>query len=317
MMLLPMPGNEALAHALAAELSLPVATLETRHFPDGETYLRLGDEMRGRDVAILCTLADPDPQFLRLAFAARTARALGARSVILVAPYLAYLRQDRAFKLGEAVSSRHFASLLSDLFDRLITIDPHLHRIAGLEKIFPIPVTVLHCAPLLGAWVKAHVRRPLIIGPDSESAQWAAAVAEQAQAPHVVLTKRRLGDREVIIEAPDLAAWQDHVPVLIDDIIASGHTMAAAAVQVQARGLARPVCLGVHALFAGDAYARLLAVSAAVVTTDTIPHPSNLIAIAPLIATALHRPDTGTTADAKGRAGRVSAAAPVRQRERA
>jgi ribose-phosphate pyrophosphokinase len=293
MMLLPLPGNEALARELGAALSFPVGMVETRRFPDGESYVRLGGDLEGRDAMLVCTLADPDPQFLRLAFAARTARDLGARSVGLVAPYLAYLRQDMAFSPGEAVSSRHFAGLLSGLFDRIVTIDPHLHRIAGLDEIFSVPATVLHSAPLLGAWVKAHVERPLVVGPDSESTQWAAAVAAAAGAPHVVLSKRRLGDRRVVIEAPDIAGWQGHVPVLIDDIISSGTTLLAAAAQLQAKGFARPVCLAVHALFAGDAYQRLQAVAALVVTADTVPHPSNRIAVAPLLATVLRSKSAG------------------------
>jgi ribose-phosphate pyrophosphokinase len=292
-LLLPMPGNEALATNLAAELSVPVGTLETRRFPDGESYLRLASDVRGLDVTIICTLFDPDPQFLRLAFTVATARELGARSVGLVAPYMAYLRQDMRFQPGEAVSSRHFASLVSALVDSVVTIDPHLHRIARLEQIFSIPVTVVQSAPLLGAWVKANVQRPLIIGPDAESAQWAAVVAQHAGAPHVVLTKQRLGDRRVVVDAPDLGGWQDHVPVLIDDIIASGNTMVAAATQLQAQGFARPVCVAVHPLFVEDAYARLLAVSDAVVTTDTIPHASNRIAVAPLLAAAIRRQTQG------------------------
>jgi ribose-phosphate pyrophosphokinase len=289
MTLLPMPGNEALAERLATALAVPVGTVVTRRFPDGESHVQLAGDISGRDVELVCTLADPDPQFLQLAFAAATARELGARRVGLVAPYMAYLRQDMRFQPGEAVSSRHFAGLLSGLFDRIITIDPHLHRIAALAEIFSVPVTVLHSAPLLGAWVKAHVQRPLIVGPDSESAQWAAAVAGHAGAPHIVLSKQRLGDRQVVIEAPAAAGgWQGHVPVLIDDIIASGHTMAAAAGQLRAQGFARPVCLGVHALFAEDALARLQAVAGAVVTTNTVPHPTNRISVVPLLAAALN-----------------------------
>ncbi|WP_163434697.1 ribose-phosphate pyrophosphokinase-like domain-containing protein, partial [Escherichia coli] len=66
--------------------------LESRRFPDGETYVRLACNVSGRDVAIVCTLAQPDEQFLRLVFAARAARDLGAATVTLVAPYLAYMR---------------------------------------------------------------------------------------------------------------------------------------------------------------------------------------------------------------------------------
>ena len=285
-----MPGNETLAAAIAALIPAECGTLETRRFPDGERYVRIPGDVRGRDVDIVCTLADPDPQFLGLAFTAATARELGARSVNLVAPYLAYMRQDISFRPGEAVSSRHFARLLSGVFDRLVTIDPHLHRIAGLDEIFTIPTTVLQAAPLLGDWVRVHVSNPLLIGPDSESEQWVTAVGRHAGAPHIVLAKQRLGDREVVITAADPAALRGHTLVLVDDMISSGQTMITAAEQLVAQGFGKPVCLTVHALFAGDAYARLLAVSQAVVSTDAVPHASNGVSVAGLLAAAIMAP---------------------------
>ncbi len=289
-LLFPMPGNEALAAAIAAAIPVECGTLEARRFPDGERYIRIADDVRGRDVYIVCTLADPDPQFLGLAFAAATARDIGARSVNLVAPYLAYMRQDISFRPGESVSSRHFARLLSGVFDRLVTIDPHLHRIASLDEIFTIPTTVLQAAPLLGDWVRAHVTDPLLIGPDSESEQWVTAVGRRAGAQHVVLTKQRLGDREVVITAADPAALRGHTLVLVDDMISSGQTMITAAEQLAAQGFGKPVCVTVHALFAGDAYARLLAVSRAVVSTDAVPHASNGVSVAGLLAAAIMAP---------------------------
>jgi ribose-phosphate pyrophosphokinase len=289
-LMLPMPGNEAMAAAIAACLPGELGKLETRRFPDGEIYMRIPGDVQGRDVYIVCTLADPDPQFLGLAFAAATARELGVRSINLVTPYLAYMRQDIRFRPGEAVSSRHFAQLLSGLFDRVITIDPHLHRIADLAEIFTRPTRVLQAAPLLGEWVKAHVSNPLLIGPDSESEQWVTAVGAHARAPHVVLAKQRLGDRDVKIAVPDLSRWQGRTPVLVDDMISSGNTMLVAAAQLAKLGFARPICLTVHALFADDAYARLMAVSQAVVSTDTIRHDSNGIFVARLLATGISPP---------------------------
>jgi ribose-phosphate pyrophosphokinase len=286
-LVLAMPGNEAMASAIATRLSAGIGTITARRFPDRESLLRLPDPIAGRDVDIVCTLSDPDPAFLRLAFAARTARELGASSVGLVAPYLAYMRQDTRFNPGEAVSARCFAALLSGLFDRIVTVDPHLHRITGLGDIFTIPATVLKAAPLLGAWIKANVAQPLLIGPDSESEQWVAAVAARAGAPYVVLAKRRLGDRDVTIEASDLLGWRDHAPVLVDDMISSGRTLIEAAALLARQGMGRPVCVVVHAVFAKGAHARLKAVSEAIVSTDTIPHDTNRISVAPLLATTI------------------------------
>src|SRR6185503_12811188 len=121
---------------------------------------------------ILCTLADPDAKFLPLIFAAATARELGAARVGLVAPYLAYMRQDRRFNPGEAVTSRYVAKLISGAFDWLVTVDPHLHRYGALGEIYTIPTRAIHAAPLMSDWIRRNVPDPLIVGPDSESEQW-------------------------------------------------------------------------------------------------------------------------------------------------
>ena len=285
-LIVPLPGNEILAAALVERTAAELGILETRRFPDEEAYVRLTCDVAGKDVDFLCTLARPDPQFLTLIFAAQTARALGAKSVNLIAPYLAYMRQDKRFKDGEAISSILFARLLSEAFDSLVTIDPHLHRRRDLGEIFSIPTRVEHAAPLLADWLARNVERPLVIGPDSESEQWVAAVARSAGAPYAVLSKRRFGDRDVEISLPNLDAWRDRRPVVIDDIASSGRTMIEAARQLSARDFIKPYCLAVHALFADDSYERLLDCFERVVTTDTVPHASNAVSVVPLLAQA-------------------------------
>lgn len=290
-LVLALPGSEALAADLSRQLGAPLGALETRQFPDGESYVRLPEGLAGREAILVCTLARPDAQFLRLVFTARTARELGARRVILVAPYLAYMRQDARFHPGEAVTSRHFADLISREVDALMTVDPHLHRHRALSEIYAVPTTVLHAAPLLADWIAAQVARPLVIGPDIESEQWVKAVAERAGAPHLVLEKQRHGDRRVEVAVPDLGAWRGRQAVLVDDIVSSGRTMIEAAKGVVRQGLAAPVCAAVHALFADDAFAELSGVAARVVSTDTVPHPSNAIPVAGLLASAVREVD--------------------------
>lgn len=224
-LLFSMPGNERLTTELADQLDCETGKLNTRQFPDGETYLRFATDLNKRSVAIVCTLAHPDEKILPLIFAAATARELGASKVGLVAPYLAYMRQDRRFNAGEAVTSRQVARLISEAFDWMVTIDPHLHRYGDLSEIYSIPTRVVHAAPLISKWVKANIEKPLIIGPDSESEQWVAAVASDAAAPYCVLEKVRHGDRDVRITLRNLEAWQGRTAVLVDDIISSGRTM--------------------------------------------------------------------------------------------
>lgn len=286
-LLLVMPGNAAFGARLATALEIETTPLETRRFPDGESYLRFTGDVAGAELVVVCTLAAPDPQFLGLVFAARTARELGAAKLTLVAPYLAYMRQDKPFHPGEAVTSTHFARLLSQEFDRIVTVDPHLHRRKTLAEIYSIPAEVVHAAPALAAWIKANVAQPLVIGPDVESEQWVSEVAEGAGAPAVVLRKERFGDRDVRISLPDLQAWRGRTPVLVDDIVSSGRTMVEAAQGLIAAGFVAPVCVGVHALFAQDAYQRLAETAQRVVSTDAVPHPSNEIYLADLLSTAL------------------------------
>lgn len=287
-MICALPGNEAFAERLRLELGMGAVELESRRFPDGESYLRFRQDLKGRDVAFVCTLNDPDSKTLALLFAARTARELGASRVGLVAPYLGYMRQDRRFHDGEAVTSVHFAALLSQAFDWLATVDPHLHRRGSLSEIYSIPSKVVAAAPAMAQWIKMNVQKPLIVGPDSESEQWAADVARACDAPHAVMSKTRLGDRRVDIEAPPLSQWKDRTPVLLDDIISSARTMALAARKIQQAGLEAPVCVGVHGVFSSDALGALREAGVRqVVTTNTIAHEMNGIDVSALVASAV------------------------------
>ena len=289
-MICALPGNETFTDRLRALLGEESLGVEYRRFPDGESYVRLLDDPEGADVTLVCTLNDPDARTLALLFAARTARELGGARVGLVAPYLGYMRQDRRFKDGEAVTSVHFAKLLSDAFDWIVTVDPHLHRRSSLAEIYSIPGGSVASAPALSAWIRGNVVRPLIVGPDSESEQWASEVARACGAPYAVMQKTRLGDRSVQIEAPALHAWKDRTPVLIDDIVSSARTMALAATRIREAGLAAPICIGVHALFAPGAETALREAGVArVVTTNTVPHDTNAIDVSPLVAEAVRR----------------------------
>ncbi|MBB5055023.1 phosphoribosylpyrophosphate synthetase [Afipia massiliensis] len=158
----------------------------------------------------------------------------------MVAPYLAYMLQDRRFNPGEAVTSRQMAHLISEAFDWMVTVDPHLHRYSDLSEIYSIPTRVVHAAPLVSRWIKANIEKPLIIGPDSESEQWVAAVASDAEAPYCVLEKVRHGDRDFKITLRNLDAWQGRAAVLVDDIISSGHTMIEAVRLLAAQGWSPP-----------------------------------------------------------------------------
>ena len=286
------PGNERMAAKLAPCLAAEIGHLEFRKFPDGETYLRFATDPAGRRLSLLCTLVDPDSKILPLIFAAATARELGALDVGLIAPYLAYMRQDRRFNPGEAVTSRQVARLLSQAFDWLVTIDPHLHRYGSLGEIYTIPTRVIHAAPLISRWIKAHIENPIVIGPDSESEQWVFEVAKDAGAPYTVLEKVRHGDRDVEIVIKNRDHLVGRTPVLVDDIISTGRTMLEAVRLVAAAGQTQPVCIGVHGIFADRADELLVQAGARVVTSNSIPHQTNEIDLVDILADAVLKPPT-------------------------
>lgn len=270
-----LPGNEELAESIGSRLGAALGSIQTRTFPDGETYLRFEDHLEGRTVILVCSLNKPDAKFLPLVFAADAARELGATKVILVAPYLCYMRQDQRFHPGEAVTSVSFARRLSNAFDGLVTVDPHLHRYRSLDQIYSIPTRVVHSAAAIAAWIEKQEPSGVLIGPDIESEQWVGDVAARAGSPHRVLRKQRFGDRNVKIELPDLTEFRERRPVLIDDIVSSGRTMIETSRLLKQQGLAAPVCIAVHALFTPETERQLLELASRVVTTNTVPHHTN------------------------------------------
>ncbi len=283
--LLCFPAQAALGRSLAPQLRARFSDVAWRRFPDGESLVAVDEDLREADVALLASLHHPDQIALPLRFAAETARQFGARSIGLIAPYLGYLRQDTRFHPGEAISAPLFARFLEGSFDWLVTVDPHLHRITTLRDLFTIPVSNVAAAPAIADWIRANVPDAVVIGPDSESRQWVQEVARIAGVPGMVLEKVRHGDRDVEVTLPDAAMARGRTPVLVDDIVSTGHTMLATIAHLRVLGLPAATCLATHAVFAEGACEQLLAAGAArVVSTDTIPHATNAIALGALLA---------------------------------
>lgn len=276
--------NGALTESLAQNLRVRLGDLDTRHFPDGESYLRVLNDVTGREILLLTNLHQPDQRALSAILLADTLRDLGASSVVMLAPYLPYMRQDKQFHPGEGVTSRYFARILSSHIDGLITVDPHLHRYGTLSEIYTVPTVVVHAARSIADWIARNIRQPVLIGPYSESEQWVAAVASLAGAPFTVLTKTRRGDRKVEVSVPDVERWRDHTPIRVDDIISSGHTMLKTLQHLNVLGLKKATCIGVHAVFTDTTAAQLSAVADRVVTSNSIPHDTNGVDIGALLA---------------------------------
>jgi ribose-phosphate pyrophosphokinase len=275
------------ARALGLASGLPVQRIARHRFPDGELKLTLPPKLDG-EVRILRSLHRPNEKLVELVLAARAARELGARDVTLIAPYLAYMRQDSAFAPGEVVSQKVIGRLLAELFDAVVTVDPHLHRVATLTEAVPLARAVaLSAAPLIGHFVAMRCRSPLLVGPDAESAQWAKEVARAARTDWVTGEKHRKGDRDVTIGLPDHGYRGRHA-VIVDDVASTGRTVLATARLLLDRGVARVDVMVTHAVFAAGALNELRDGGVGNVwSTDSIPHASNSVSLAQLLAAAL------------------------------
>jgi ribose-phosphate pyrophosphokinase len=288
--------DEAPAALRLAETSGLMPHRVERHcFPDGEMQLTLPSHLPPR-VVLLRSLHQPNEKLTELLLIAPTARQLGAVHLCLVAPYLAYMRQDTAFAPGQAVSQRIVGAWLATLFDEVITVDPHLHRVSSLAQAVPARQAIaLSAAPLLGNWIAQHRPGAFLLGPDRESAQWVTQAAAAHGFQHAVCTKQRHGDRCLDIALPicDLVGKE---VVILDDVASSGHTLATAAALALAAGAASVDVAVTHALLAGDALELIhQAGVGAFWSTDSIAHPSNVVSLAPLLATAL-KSDAGAKA---------------------
>lgn len=286
--ILPLFGYDQLACDLQHSLGYTLGKMSIHRFPDDEIVVTIDSVVNGLEVILIGSLDHPNPKMAPLLFAAETAKTLGATKVGLIAPYLAYMRQDKQFHPGEGITSAYFADLISHHVDWMVTIDPHLHRWHSLDDIYTIPTRVLHAMPCIAAWIKKNCDDPLLIGPDSESTQWVLELATKLNAPFLILEKERSGDRLVNISIPDIAAHHHRTPILIDDIISTGTTMIGTVAHLNSLKMKPAICIGIHAIFAGNAYQDLLNSGVkTIVTCNTIEHPSNDIDISSLIIDSL------------------------------
>jgi ribose-phosphate pyrophosphokinase len=276
------------AKSLGAEWGVRVERVALRRFPDRESLVRV--RVQGAEPAVLVrSLDDPNTKLLEVLLAADALRRAGASRVTFVAPYLAYMRQDRVFEAGEPISQRVVGALLGRAFDRVVTVEAHLHRVATLGEVVPGEAESLSAAPALAGWLREHGRGALLVGPDEESAPWLVRLAGHGCGEFRIGKKKRRGDADVVLELPPLPRGTRRA-VLVDDIASTGATLLASTQALQRAGVEVVDALVVHALFAEGAYEALRSAGIArIVSTDTIPHASNQIGVAGLVASALNR----------------------------
>lgn len=284
MRLLAFPDEVGPAGRLAAKLGVELGIIDTHRFPDGETLTTVpGVEPT---TVFYRSLDRPDPKLMPLLLAADAARRAGARRLVLVCPYLCYLRQDAVFASGQPVSRDVICGLLGEGFDRVVTVDAHLHRTRDLSAVMGIRADDLSAAEPLADALKGEP--PVVIGPDGESAPWAQRIADRLGGELLVFGKERGGDRQVTLTAPDLSKVKSRRAVIVDDMASSGTTILAATAELKRAGAASVEVGVVHALFSPEVGERMKAAGVTrIVSTDSVAHPTNAASLAGLLADAL------------------------------
>jgi ribose-phosphate pyrophosphokinase len=279
-------GNSvAIAKKLAKRLKAKYSPLTMTSFPDGDIYMKYNTPVKGKKVVIVQSFQPcSDASLFHLVFAAETAKQLGAKKVILVAPYLAYMRQDKRFNAGECISSKVMAKLINNSFDKLITIDPHIHRYKSLKDIFTIPAKNLTANKLIADYVGKNFNNEVILGPDWESYQWAEEIAKSIHVDCTVLEKKRYSSRKVAVKMIKPIPIKGKNVIIVDDIISTGHTIAEAAKEAKKMGAKSVIAIGVHGLFVENGIDKLRKAGVdKIVTTNCIEHKTNKIDVTELL----------------------------------
>jgi ribose-phosphate pyrophosphokinase len=277
------------AARLAARLGIAAQTIEAHRFPDGE--LRVTVNPAKATTIIYASLDRPNEKLLTILFAAEALRREGARRLVLVAPYLCYMRQDAAFQKGEAISQKVVGRLLAGAVDRVITVDAHLHRTKNIEDVFPgIDADDVSAMPAIADALRAGgvSRDTIVVGPDEESRPWVGDLAGRLELDAAVACKTRRSDRSVEIAFAEPAIIRGRPVLLVDDIVSSGGTLSACAKALTAAGATTIDAVITHALFVPELAGEFLRAGIrSVRSTDSVPHPTNAIALDGILAGGL------------------------------
>jgi ribose-phosphate pyrophosphokinase len=284
-----LPSAAREARQLAGRLDLVMNTVAVHRFPDDELRVTVG---QAAPTTILYTPLDrPNDKLLSVLFASEALRRGGAKRLVLVAPYLCYMRQDIAFHTGEAISQKVVGHLLAEAFDRIVTVDAHLHRTKRIEEVFPgAEAQDLTAMPAIYETLRFSGVDPatVVVGPDGESEQWVAELARLLGTAHMVAKKVRRGDHVVEVVFPDPKLLAGRPVLLVDDIVSSGATLIACARALLAAGCKTIDAVVTHALFPPEMIRKFHEVGIrSIRSTTSVPHPSNAIALDEVLGEAL------------------------------
>jgi ribose-phosphate pyrophosphokinase len=284
-----LPSSTSDAARLAARLGWPMHRIAQHSFPDAEMRVTIGPV--APTTIIYASLDRPNDKLITLLFAAEALRRGGCKRIVLLSPYLCYMRQDAAFHAGEAISQTAVGQLLAGIVDRVITVDAHLHRTHDIAMVFPgIESVNLSAMPAIAEALRIAGFDPatVVIGPDTESRPWVSDLAGRLGLSHAVARKTRRGDRSVEISFDEPSLIAGRPALMIDDIVSSGGTLITCAKALAAAGAATVDAIVTHALFPAALLRDMnLAGIRSIRSTHSVPHPTNAIILDDLYVAAL------------------------------
>ena len=287
-MIIACSHGKHIAKKIADKAKMPYSELETTHFPDSEIKIKFNVDVKKKKVYLVQSFyGNINDCVVEALFAAETARDLGAKKVILIAPYFAYLRQDKRFNPGECISLRTIAKNIDEDYNKVIICDPHLHREKTLKHIFAINSHQITANPLIEKYIEKNIKNPVIIGPDWESYKWALKVAQRIGCDCAIMEKIRYSARNVKVKLNKKINLNNKNVIFIDDMISTGHTLLEGIKAMKKLGAKKVTCFAVHGIMVENALTKLKKAGATVITTNTIPNPAAKIDISQLIVDAL------------------------------
>jgi ribose-phosphate pyrophosphokinase len=284
-------SHRDLAQQIADCSGMQLGKVLIETFPDGEIGVQILENVRGRDVFVLQTIArHPNLYLMELLILVDALKRASARSIIAVIPYFGYARQDRKGTGRVPITAKLVANLLEKAgVTRVLTMDLHAEQLQGF---FDIPVDNLYARPVLVDAIKEMgLENFVVVSPDVGSIKLARAFAESLKVEYAIVDKRRVNAKQVEMNAL-IGDVESKDVLLIDDMCSTGGTLKTASMVCKNAG-AKRICAAVtHGLFVGQAFEE--SAIEKMMISNTIPLPDEvdlsrlqIVSVAPLFSKAI------------------------------
>ncbi len=271
-MLLAGTANLPLAEEIAQVVKVPLGAVTIQRFADGEIFVRIDENVRGRDIFIIQSTTAPADSIMEMLLLIDAVKRASAARVTAVMPYFGYARQDRKDQPRVAIGAKLVANMVvSAGADRVLSVDFHQHQIQGF---FDVPVDHLYAAPVFTRYFREkQLTNLVVVSPDVGSAKMARGFAKRLDATMGIIDKRRPAAN--VAEVMNVIGEVEGKDCLLsDDMIDTAGTMAEAARALKERGANDVYACATHALLSGPAVERLAnAPFKEIVVTNTVPVP--------------------------------------------